>query len=144
MTKTLELSDPQSCFNRARPNELMFVVLERDAAAPHAIREWIKKRIELGKNLRGDPQLLDAEPNQAIFHGDFAPIPVLVTVEYEERHAGLTAPGVEDLWFPRIEAFKRIGLLDNPTDQAAKFISIISRRPDKFRRISPSAWEPAR
>ncbi len=71
-------------------------------------------------------------------------IPVLVTGEYEERHAGQTAAGVEQSWFPRIEAFKRIGLLDNPSDRAAKFISIISRHPERFRRISSIAWEPAR
>lgn len=37
MTKTEELNDPNSCFNKARPDELMFVILARDVAAPKAI-----------------------------------------------------------------------------------------------------------
>lgn len=72
-----------------------------------------------------------------------AKIPVLVTVEYEERHAGQTAAGIVYSWFYRIETFKRIGLLDNPADMAAKFISIISRHPGKFRRINTIAWKLA-
>ncbi len=73
-----------------------------------------------------------------------AKVPALVTVEYEERHAGQTAAGTEDSWYHRIEAFKRISISDNPADRAAKFISIISRHPERFRRISPIAWEQSR
>ncbi len=61
MRKTEELSDPASCMTRARPDEMTFVLLERDAAAPVAIRAWIRERIRLGKNLHGDAQILDAE-----------------------------------------------------------------------------------
>jgi hypothetical protein len=47
--------------NRARDDELTFVLLGRDAAAPAAIRAWIAERIRLGKNRVGDVQLIDAE-----------------------------------------------------------------------------------
>ena len=50
-----------SCLNKANPDEMIFVLLGRDAAAPYAIREWIKQRIAMGKNKPGDAQLLDAE-----------------------------------------------------------------------------------
>lgn len=40
---------------------MLFVLLERDTAAPAAIRAWIKERIKLGKNQRGDAQIIEAE-----------------------------------------------------------------------------------
>jgi len=61
MRKTQELTDPKSCMSRARPDEMTFVLLGRDDAAPVAIRAWIEERIRLGKNTPGDPQILEAE-----------------------------------------------------------------------------------
>ena len=60
MRKDRELIDPKSCLNRAHGDELLFVLLGRDPAAPHAIREWAKRRIELGKNAIGDAQIQEA------------------------------------------------------------------------------------
>ncbi len=60
MEKRHELTDPNSCINRARDNEMTFVLLGRDAAAPVAIRAWIVERIRLGKNKADDPQILEA------------------------------------------------------------------------------------
>jgi hypothetical protein len=61
MMKCREIVDPNSCFNKAKQNELIFVFLERDAAAPAAIRAWIAERIKLGLNIPGDKKLVDAE-----------------------------------------------------------------------------------
>ncbi len=61
MRKRDELHDPAGCMARARDDEMTFVLLARDAAAPVAIRAWIAERIRLGKNKSGDPQLADAE-----------------------------------------------------------------------------------
>jgi hypothetical protein len=36
--------------NRAKDDEMTFVLLGRDAAAPVAIRAWVTERIRLGKN----------------------------------------------------------------------------------------------
>jgi hypothetical protein len=47
--------------NRARNDEMTFVLLGRDPAASLAIRSWIAERIRLGKNQPGDVQMLDAE-----------------------------------------------------------------------------------
>jgi hypothetical protein len=44
MLRKEELSDPNSCLNRAKDNEMVFVLLERDPAAPVAIRAWIDAR----------------------------------------------------------------------------------------------------
>lgn len=60
MTKLEELSNPDSCFNRARYPELIFVLLERDAAAPVAIRAWAEERVRLGKNKPEDRQIREA------------------------------------------------------------------------------------
>lgn len=60
MIKSREISDPNSCLNRAKDDEFVFVLLEHDAAFSHAIREWAKKRIEIGKNKPEDPQIIEA------------------------------------------------------------------------------------
>lgn len=60
MLKQHEAADPNSCWNKARDFERVFVLLERDPAAPHAIREWAKERVRLGKNLADDPQIVEA------------------------------------------------------------------------------------
>ena len=60
MLKTDELSKPDSCLNKASPNERLFVLLARDAAAPDAIRYWVRKRIWTGKNKHDDPQIVEA------------------------------------------------------------------------------------
>jgi hypothetical protein len=56
-----ELADPDSCLSRARDDEWLFVLLGRDPAAPVAVRAWIEERIRLGKNVRGDAQIINAE-----------------------------------------------------------------------------------
>lgn len=60
MFKHEEINNPNSCLNRARNHELIFVLLARDESAPAAIRAWINSRIDLGKNKREDPQIIEA------------------------------------------------------------------------------------
>lgn len=60
MLKARELTDPSSCMSRAKPDEMTFVLLGRDAAAPSAIRAWVEERIRLGKNIYSDPQIVEA------------------------------------------------------------------------------------
>jgi hypothetical protein len=61
MLKRNELADPASCWNRAKDDEMTFILLGRDIAAPATIRAWIDERIRLGKNAAGDAQILEAE-----------------------------------------------------------------------------------
>lgn len=60
MLKKDELSIPTSCLSKAHDNELIFVLLERDHAAPYAIRAWADERIRLRKNKIGDEQINEA------------------------------------------------------------------------------------
>jgi hypothetical protein len=60
MHKHKELADPNSCLNRARDDERLFVLLERDAATASTIRFWAAKRIELGKNRPNDMKIIEA------------------------------------------------------------------------------------
>lgn len=60
MRKRDELSDPNSCMNRARDDEWTFVLLGRDVAACTAVAAWIAERIRLGKNKPDDPQIAEA------------------------------------------------------------------------------------
>lgn len=61
MLKRDELTQPGTCFQRAGLDEMIFVLLARDPAAPTAIRAWIAERIRLGKNQPNDSQLHEAE-----------------------------------------------------------------------------------
>jgi hypothetical protein len=60
MIKSLELSDPKSCMNNAKPDEMTFVLLGRDKAFVATIRFWAAERIRLGKNKPDDPQIVSA------------------------------------------------------------------------------------
>jgi hypothetical protein len=60
MRKKDELSKPETCMSQAHPNEMVFVLLGRDAAAPTAIRAWVAERIRLGKNVESDAQIVEA------------------------------------------------------------------------------------
>jgi len=60
MRKRDELADPTSCLNRARDDEFVFVLLDRDDAALDTVRDWIARRIKLGKNKPDDAQIIEA------------------------------------------------------------------------------------
>lgn len=60
MRKRVELSARSSCMRSAHPEEMVFVLLGRDVAAPAAIRAWIQERIRLGKNVHTDEQISEA------------------------------------------------------------------------------------
>ncbi len=82
MRKHLELSDPNSCMSRAGDNEMTFVLLGRDAAAPTAVRVWAEERIRLGKNKLEDPQIVEA-------------LEWALTVEQEQRETSAFALELE-------------------------------------------------
>jgi hypothetical protein len=60
MRKRDELVDPQSCLNRAKPDEWLFVLLGRDEDAPATVLDWIERRLRRGKNAPDDPQIVEA------------------------------------------------------------------------------------
>ncbi len=60
MIKSQEMLDPNSCWNKAKDAEMLFILLGRDKAAVDTIRFWCKKRVELGKNTENDKQIIDA------------------------------------------------------------------------------------
>lgn len=60
MRKKDELARPDTCMAHAHPEEMVFVLLGRDPAAPVAIRTWAQERVRLEKNRGDDPQVLEA------------------------------------------------------------------------------------
>jgi hypothetical protein len=60
MRKKEETSRKDTCLAHAHPEEMVFVLLGRDPAAPMAIYHWCAERIALGKNKEGDEQIVDA------------------------------------------------------------------------------------
>jgi hypothetical protein len=55
-----EAEHRNSCWNKARDDERVFVLLARDRAAPAAIRAWVDERRRLGLNVFMDPQIQEA------------------------------------------------------------------------------------
>lgn len=60
MRKKDELARKHTCMQHAHPEEMVFVLLSRDAAAPVAIRAWVNERLRLGKNVDTDEQIVEA------------------------------------------------------------------------------------
>lgn len=58
MRKTDELQN--GCMARAGSNEMTFVLLSRDIAAPATIRFWVNQRLREGKNKLADAQIQEA------------------------------------------------------------------------------------
>ena len=72
MRKRDELTNPKSCMSRAGDDEYTFVLLGRDVTTPATIRFWIEERIRLGKNVRTDPQIVEAEQSAATIEAELA------------------------------------------------------------------------
>lgn len=85
MRKRDELKDPNSCMNRARDDEWTFVLLGRDAAAPGAVWDWIKRRLGLGKNKIDDPQIVEALEWIRSVEAEQSALPIETTVEWTDR-----------------------------------------------------------
>jgi len=60
MRKKDEMSRTDSCLGHAHTNEMVFVLLGRDVAAPATIRAWATERVRLGKNVDTDEQIVEA------------------------------------------------------------------------------------
>jgi hypothetical protein len=60
MKKSQEVLQPDSCFNRAEKDELIFVLLGRDFFAPTAIRAWVEARVNSLKNMPTDKEIVEA------------------------------------------------------------------------------------
>jgi hypothetical protein len=60
MFKVNELKQPSSCLNKAKDDEMIFVLRGHDPAAPMVIRAWCEARILIGKNQRDDGQIFEA------------------------------------------------------------------------------------
>ena len=61
MLKATEMTSPTSCLNKAREDELIFVLLERDPAATVAVQAWIDERIRIGRNKPDDEKIAEAK-----------------------------------------------------------------------------------
>ena len=85
MRKRDELTDPNSCMNRAKDDEWTFVLLEHDVAAPDTIRDWCARRVRMGKNLPNDPQIREAQRCANAME-----------IAMQDRHAGTKLPQASD------------------------------------------------
>lgn len=52
--------NPESCWNRALPDEPIFILRAKDVSAPETIRRWVSYRLSVGKNQPDDRQILEA------------------------------------------------------------------------------------
>jgi hypothetical protein len=93
MRKKDELTREDTCMQHAHPEEMVFVLLSRDAAAPVAIRAWVAERLRLGKNVETDLQIVEAlecartmETEGKLWTG---PYPGLTLDEAARRYKGM-------------------------------------------------------
>jgi len=74
----------------AHPEEMVFVLLSRDAAAPVAIRAWVDERLRLGKNVATDAQIVEALECAAVMEVEgrlwIGPHPGVTLAEAERRY----------------------------------------------------------
>jgi hypothetical protein len=118
MLKRLELADPNSCMSRALTDEMTFVLLARDIAAPDTIRYWVRQRIANGKNSIDDPQITEAlecalemERQRAAREeaklSELPPVciphfeksqPTPITIEYVREHGKIVARRADNNW----------------------------------------------
>lgn len=60
MLKEAELSNPNSCINKAGEGEMVFVLRAKDPVSPGLIEEWIQRRIDTGLNGPLDEKIQEA------------------------------------------------------------------------------------
>jgi hypothetical protein len=60
MRKIHEKERLDSCFNRAKNTEMLFVLLARDPAVSQTILFWVSERIRLGQNTLADDKIQQA------------------------------------------------------------------------------------
>lgn len=60
MRKKDETGRSHTCLASAHPDEMVFVLLGRDVAAPATIRAWVNERVRLRKNVATDDQIVEA------------------------------------------------------------------------------------
>lgn len=61
MLKKDELTNPNSCLNRAAPDEPIFTLRANDPVAPRIVREWAFQYQHYKRLEKGDDQLNDKE-----------------------------------------------------------------------------------
>lgn len=59
-TKEQNMNDPNSCWNKAAPDEKMFILLGRDPIAPITILNWCNERVKAGLNKPEDEKIKNA------------------------------------------------------------------------------------
>jgi hypothetical protein len=70
MRKKDELAREHTCMQHAHPDEMVFVLIGRDPAAPVAIRAWVAERLRLGKNVATDDQITSALTDAATMEAE--------------------------------------------------------------------------
>ncbi len=60
MIKRDEVRRPDSCLNRAREDEIVFVLLGRDMTTPITILKWAMERIKISKSAVDSDEIKDA------------------------------------------------------------------------------------
>lgn len=60
MIKEKELSDPNSCLNKAKLDEFLFILRDKDPTMKNVINFWIDERIRMGLNTISDSKINEA------------------------------------------------------------------------------------
>lgn len=78
MKKFEERMHKDSCWNKAKDDQYVFVMIDHDLAMPDTIRDWAARRVKLGLNKWEDPKIQSA-------------LEEALVIETQQRQAGLRA-----------------------------------------------------
>lgn len=119
MRKRDEIQRENTCLSHAHPEEMVFVLLGRDAAAADTIRYWCGLRILLGKNTEADPQIVEARQCARTMDEEGR----MWTERAEELVSALASAGGDPLARWRADARERVAsVLDARAGFAVKYL----------------------
>ena len=128
MLKRDELSNPNSCMSRANDDEMVFVLLARDKAAPVAIRAWIAERLRLRLNSVDDWQIQGANMNANVMEGS-EPSRYVPTAPPDEALREALRWALSNL---KVAASARYGTMPGPRYRCDFCISEMAKSPERI------------
>lgn len=60
MTKKEAIEDPNSCWNKAHDNDIVFILIQKDPQAPKTIQLWAAMRVLFGNDDLNAPKITSA------------------------------------------------------------------------------------
>ena len=64
MTKRENIDNPDSCWNKAKDDDIVFILKDTDETMAATIRFWMGERLRMGLNILTDSKIIQANKEQ--------------------------------------------------------------------------------